>query len=300
VACTSRLHSGRVVAHQKIANAANPLDVVGELTGATGAEVAVWSGKPDKGMRRVFIHTASGDRRWIAKAAIGADPGLEREYRALGALAHLVRGTALECSIPIEVQLRSSVLCQRVLPGATFSDDLRRSRYRPWIRSRIRERCLAAVRWLRAFHDLSGRGDSLTRRGRTHGDFKPANVLFDGLRIGVVDWELSSDDAVQADDLFHFLMYFGLACFAPDRMRGFVRTFMEPTWVSAIARACLREYCPEHPVSAARAAFDSYLGSTLERRASLGLANQGYFLTDVQRYFVSRASQAYLFTDHLS
>jgi aminoglycoside phosphotransferase (APT) family kinase protein len=70
---------------------------------------------------------------------------------------------------------------------------------RPW-----REALLGVAEGLAKFQG------ALLPRGVVHGDFTHANLLFDGSRLGVVDWEDCTQDGLPLDDVFFFVCQLAL------------------------------------------------------------------------------------------
>ncbi len=74
------------------------------------------------------------------------------------------------------------------------------------------------------------------KTGWAHGDFCPKNLLVDGERLNVVDWEYAFPNAKPTFDLFYFCLKFGFWLFGQGREDGrryaFQKTFLEDNWFS--------------------------------------------------------------------
>lgn len=74
------------------------------------------------------------------------------------------------------------------------------------------------------------------KTGWAHGDFCPKNLLVDGDRLHVLDWEYAFPGAKPTFDLFYFCLKFGFWLFGQDRKDGreyaFFKTFLEDNWLS--------------------------------------------------------------------
>ena len=74
------------------------------------------------------------------------------------------------------------------------------------------------------------------KTGWAHGDFCPKNILVDGDRLNVVDWEYAFADAKPTFDLFYFCLKFGFWLFGQNREDGrryaFKKTFLEGNWLA--------------------------------------------------------------------
>lgn len=90
--------------------------------------------------------------------------------------------------------------------------------------------------WLREFR----------RTGWAHGDFCPKNLLVDGERLNVVDWEYAFPNAKPTFDLFYFAYKFGFWLFGQNREDGrayaFQKTFLEDNWFSGRIKRELEEF----------------------------------------------------------
>jgi len=86
-------------------------------------------------------------------------------------------------------------------PGREELFDAPAEKYMKWFRVTADERAL--IRECLEHLPGPGRQDLPVCRG--HGDFSPANVLWDNGRIGVIDYEYAFEPCVPLDDLFHFL-----------------------------------------------------------------------------------------------
>ncbi|HYI08015.1 MAG TPA: phosphotransferase [Thermoanaerobaculia bacterium] len=140
----------------------------------------------------------------------------------------------LQSTIPEVLQFqandRGEVLVISALPGRSAYLDMRAS-LRP---SRFLEAHFsAAARWLAAFHDATG---------ATHGDFWPHNLLLDGDRVSVVDWENFTPSSSPFVDLFHFPLTYGQSYRYADPETSFARTFLEPNRLSRAVAAYLHGY----------------------------------------------------------
>jgi aminoglycoside phosphotransferase (APT) family kinase protein len=83
---------------------------------------------------------------------------------------------------------------------------------------------------------------------RSHGDFWARNLLLNGSNAasGVVDWEQCQAGAPAFNDMFHFVVTYGLAFRWPGRPSAeaaFHRTFFERNWVSTMVKRSLARYC---------------------------------------------------------
>lgn len=82
--------------------------------------------------------------------------------------------------------------------------------------------------------------------GWAHGDFCPKNLLVDGEKLNVVDWEYAFPDAKPTFDLFYFCLKFGFWLFGQDREDGrryaFKKTFLEENWFSSRIKKELGEF----------------------------------------------------------
>ena len=90
--------------------------------------------------------------------------------------------------------------------------------------------------WLREFRQT----------GWAHGDFCPKNLLVDGERLNVVDWEYAFPDAKPTFDLFYFAYKFGFWLFGQGREDGrryaFKKAFLEDSWFSSRIKRELEEF----------------------------------------------------------
>lgn len=286
-----------------LASRGAPSEALTDLLGPGLSGLAIWAGKPAKTDRRIFLHSGTSDGRlWFAKVSDEDRDGLRSEYEALCYVQILLAGSPYHDACRQQVQYREGVIVQEWCTGISLRTILLSGRTRFWQRSRIASDCALITRWLSGFHAAGvsevGKQRTLSTRGATHGDFKPANVLLrGGTPLSVVDWELFDPDGVQIHDLFHFLLYFGMTLTAPDRMKGLRRTLFERNWISEIARSCLWLYMGESRVTAPALveAFEHYIKATLERRTALGLSNTGYFLTEARTLTSSLSSMPYAF-----
>ena len=84
------------------------------------------------------------------------------------------------------------------------------------------------------------------KTGWAHGDFCPKNLLVDGEKLNVVDWEYAFPDAKPTFDLFYFCLKFGFWLFGQnredDRRYAFSRTFLEDNWFSNRIKKELEEF----------------------------------------------------------
>jgi len=84
------------------------------------------------------------------------------------------------------------------------------------------------------------------KTGWAHGDFCPKNILVDGDRIYVVDWEYAFPNARPTFDLFYFCLKFGFWLFGQGRAHGrryaFWKTFLEDNWFSKRVKEELEEF----------------------------------------------------------
>ena len=82
--------------------------------------------------------------------------------------------------------------------------------------------------------------------GWAHGDFCPKNLLVDGEKLNVVDWEYAFQDARPTFDLFYFCLKFGFWLFGQGREDGrryaFKKTFLEENWLSNRVKKELGEF----------------------------------------------------------
>lgn len=82
--------------------------------------------------------------------------------------------------------------------------------------------------------------------GWAHGDFCPKNLLVDGERLNVVDWEYAFPDAKPTFDLFYFCLKFGFwlfgQCGEDGRRYAFKKTFLEENWLSKRIKRELGEF----------------------------------------------------------
>jgi hypothetical protein len=141
------------------------------------------------------------------------------------------------------------VLVLSALPGRSAYLDMRAS----LLPSRFLERHFgAASRWLAAFHDATG---------ATHGDFWPHNLLLDGNRVSVVDWENFRPSSSPYIDLVHFPLTYGQSFRYADPETSFARTFLEPTPLSRAVAGYLRDYAARRGLDprALGAAFAEFL-----------------------------------------
>ncbi len=268
-----------------------PVDVLADVLGCPLAGVVVWAGKPAKTDRRTFVHVSTPDGRlWFAKFSDDRDVALRAEHEALRYVQALLARSPYLDACRQRVEYRDGLLIQEWRDGVSLREMLISSHGRFWHRDRITHRCAAITSWLAGFHDVGCSTERSARtvhtRGATHGDFKPANILIGpGDSLAIVDWELFEREGTQIHDLFHFVLYLGMTLTAPDRIEGLRRTLFERSWISDIARASFRRYLHDVPTTSESllAAFETYIETMLERRAALGLSNQGYFLTEVQR-----------------
>lgn len=104
-------------------------------------------------------------------------------------------------------------------------------------------------------------GPSLPRVA-AHGDFWVRNVLYAPMarEVAVVDWEQFTPLASPVDDLFHFLVSYGVSfpwCCGSRATDAFARTFVAPTPVARAARRVLGEWRERHGLTrhALRALF---------------------------------------------
>lgn len=74
------------------------------------------------------------------------------------------------------------------------------------------------------------------KSGWAHGDFCPKNLLVDGEKLNVVDWEYAFPDADPTFDLFYYCLKFGYWLFGQKRSNGrnyaFKKAFLEENWFS--------------------------------------------------------------------
>jgi len=90
--------------------------------------------------------------------------------------------------------------------------------------------------WLREFR----------KTGWAHGDFCPKNLLVDGEKLNVVDWEYAFPDAKPTFDLFYFAYKFGFWLFGQGREDGrryaFKKALLEENWLSDRIKRELKEF----------------------------------------------------------
>ncbi len=90
--------------------------------------------------------------------------------------------------------------------------------------------------WLREFRQT----------GWAHGDFCPKNILVDGEKLNVVDWEYAFPKAKPTFDLFYFCLKFGFWLFGQNkedvRRYAFKKTFSEENWLSNRIKKELEEF----------------------------------------------------------
>ena len=82
--------------------------------------------------------------------------------------------------------------------------------------------------------------------GWAHGDFCPKNLLVDGKRLNVVDWEYAFQNAKPTFDIFYFCLKFGFWLFGQNgddgRRFAFQKTFLEENWFSKRVTEELRKF----------------------------------------------------------
>jgi hypothetical protein len=280
-----------------------PVDVLNDLLGVRFAGVSLWAGKAAKTERRVFLHLGTEDGRfWFAKIADGNHDQLRSEYEALRHVQKLLAGSPYHDACRQAVHYREGIIVQEWRSGVSLREILHAARYRMWQRPDVARQCGKVAEWLAGFHAVGasaiGTPRTISSRGATHGDFKPANILLHGdTALAVVDWELFDGNGVQIHDLFHFLLYFGMTLTAPDRMKGLRLTLFEQSWISQIARGCLWQYLAGSGCTSRMLvdAFKQYIDATLQRRSALGLSNTGYFLHEASRVTASLSTAPYAF-----
>lgn len=129
-----------------------------------------------------------------------------------------------------------------------------------------------AARWLASFHEASRIDVDSTA---AHGDYWAHNVLLDGSRISVVDWEHFNRSSSRYVDLFFYALTYGMsfpwqsyARVAPEL--AFRKTFLETNRVSRALRAYLHTYAARTGVAHARLrdAFSAFLETHGTMRAT--------------------------------
>ncbi len=106
--------------------------------------------------------------------------------------------------------------------------------------SRRQKECLKFLEmgfdWLREFR----------KTGWAHGDFCPKNLLVDGKKLNVVDWEYAFPNARPIFDLFYFCLKFGFWLFGQNRedsrRYAFSKSFLEENWLSNRIKRELEEF----------------------------------------------------------
>jgi aminoglycoside phosphotransferase (APT) family kinase protein len=139
-----------------------------------------------------------------------------------------------------------------------------------------------------------------------HGDFYPGNVLLDGDRVRVIDWETMRVDAAQTDDLFSYFMSYRLpASRSPGKdhvLDSFRFVFLDDNWLSRMVRRVIAHYASQTGMVEGRpleALFASYLlrQATLEAGGAMEhkmMAREGWqarlaYYADHRRTSVLRA-----------
>ena len=273
----------------------SPLGVAAELTGAKKPRVVSWIASPAKGSGRLFAYLHADEGSWLVKYTESDDGALSTEHAALAEVEALLRETPLAGTTPVGARLARGLLVQPLIVGTSFRDVIHRGTASSRARARLTAAAESISGWLREFHRISASASGV---GRTHGDFKPSNVLMGSRGVaGVVDWELSAAAGIQRHDLWHFLLYFGLSCWGSDRDAGFERTFVADTWVRAAVVRCLQTYGRDGGTNN-REEFAAYVEARLALRAALGLSNPSYFLTRIQRRLVELRDSDFLPRQH--
>jgi predicted RNA-binding protein YlxR (DUF448 family) len=197
----------------------------------------------------------------IAKAR-GAESGgesLRREARALEEVRPRL-SPEMQRTLPnllrFQADERGELLVLDVLPGRSAYVETQRS----LLPSRhLHRHFTAAGQWLAEFHNS-------TRNGMTtasHRDFWARNLLFDGARLGVIDWEHYTPTASPLLDLFHFPTTYGQN-YPWRRYRrarpaeAFARTFVRDNAVSRAVRRYLDAYAKATGLQLKKA-FDEYV-----------------------------------------
>ena len=100
---------------------------------------------------------------------------------------------------------------------------------------------------------FSRSGDVDVRLVGCHGDFFPGNILVEGGKVIVVDWETMSKGELQTEDLFSFFLSYRVADRyhrgAFDTLESFRFVFMEGNWFSQMVAQCLMRYGAESGLS---------------------------------------------------
>ena len=90
----------------------------------------------------------------------------------------------------------------------------------------------------------------------SHGDFFPGNVMADGDRVRVIDWETMRKGATQTDDLFSWFLSYRLpgsrAAGADQVLDSFRFVFMQDNWFSRMVVESIRHYAAETGLAGGR------------------------------------------------
>jgi hypothetical protein len=90
----------------------------------------------------------------------------------------------------------------------------------------------------------------------SHGDFFPGNVLVDGGRVRVIDWETMREGAIQTDDLFSLFLSYRLPPSQADGadriLDSFRFVFMEDSWFSRMVVEAIRHYAVQTGLAGGR------------------------------------------------
>jgi thiamine kinase-like enzyme len=135
----------------------------------------------------------------------------------------------------------------------------------------VRAHLQAAVDWLAGFQAFTSRAGRVQagvfRLGLGHGDYWARNLLLRGDGVSaVLDWEGAREDRPVTEDLFHFLLTYGLNYRWLGKGRSgpeeaFARAFLQPSPVAEeVARVLLR-YCTLSGLDRRllRASFEAHL-----------------------------------------
>lgn len=173
----------------------------------------------------------------------GENVSLEKEAANLKMISEVLSGSGIARSLP-EVRFagdweRRSAVGLSFLPGKSMQALILGRE--DWERASSLKLLEVGYRWLSEFR----------KTGWAHGDFCPKNLLVEGDRLNVVDWEYAFPNARPTFDLVYFSLKFGYWLFGQNcsdgREYAFSKTFIEPNWFASRVKEELAPFADLKP-----------------------------------------------------